>query len=857
MDLKNLIAHLTRDAFSSGEAVREKYDAFQALLTHDKNAHEYMAELEEIYHRQIPKDFKAIAFLYQRLASEVDGIVSALDRMRPLKYRTLKDYCKKFDNYIRSFLPPPDKEPADPVYVLGLDAPHKALRESGGQKAANLAEAAAHLEVPLPAGFVITTDAYRRFMEANNLDKEVDAFLQNLDLYSVDALYRSSRDMVRKIRDSRLPDDIKQEIQRTLEGLLLNSGRFAVRSSAVGEDTETTFAGQYGTVLGVAPDGIIEAYKTVVASKFSPTALVYRINSGLSDSETPMAVLALEMIDAKAAGILYTQDPFDPAGEMVVHAVHGLGKSLVDGDAIASRYVIGRDPAHPVLNVESAGQLTAAVLTPDGQIAEQTIPEDQSRRPPIDPQTARTLAQWGVQLESLYNHFQDMEWCIDQDDRPVLLQTRPLGTTDPQLLQKVECDFNEISNAVLVSGGQAASAGIAVGKVYKVRRTADLEQVPAGSVLVAKSASPVYAAVAGRLAAIVTESGSSAGHLASVAREFGLPAIVGATNALDRLPEGAHVTVYTEKCQVFEGEVPVLLNSDCARQERSMNSPYMRRLSAMMQFVSPLELTDPRAGNFIPEGCRSLHDIIRFAHEKAVEAMFHLGDNRLRKVGGSQKLDAGIPMSLYVLDVGGGIDRVVSGEQTVSAKHLLSRPMRALLKGLRHPDIRWGQFSHYDWHEYDKIVMGGSSISADDPMLASHAVVSREYANLNLKFGYHFVIVDAMCGEQAPDNYILFRFSGGGADLQQRKFRAVFLERILMDLGFEVTRKSDLIDARQDGQDPGAAEEMLDQLGRLLGATRLMDMYLKDRESVEKYAEEFMAGRYHFASKDDTGIPEH
>jgi len=292
------------------------------------------------------------------------------------------------------------------------------------------------------------------------------------------------------------------------------------------------------------------------------------------------------------------------------------------------------------------------------------------------------------------------------------------------------------------------------------------------------------------------------------------------------------------------------INGTFVAQSRNLltDSPFMRKLSYVMSFVSPLRLVDPQADYFKPQGCRSLHDIIRFAHEKAVQEMFHLGDKRMRKIGSSRKLKSDIPMLFYVLDVGNGLKNTVKDKKTVNIDDIISIPMQAVMKGLSHPDIHWGDFTHFDWAEHDRIVMGGGIISPEAAMFASHAVVSKDYANLNLRFGYHFVIVDSVCGDSAEDNYILFRFSGGGADYDKRTLRADFLSRILQGLEFEVSRKSDLVDAQFKGGDQNVIAPKLDMVGRLLGATRLMDMYLKDDSMVEKYTEEFMNGRYHFAS---------
>jgi pyruvate, water dikinase len=142
--------------------------------------------------------------------------------------------------------------------------------------------------------------------------------------------------------------------------------------------------------------------------------------------------------------------------------------------------------------------------------------------------------------------------------------------------------------------------------------------------------------------------------------------------------------------------------------------------------------------------------------------------------------------------------------------------------------------------------MSGGIASPEATMFASHAVISEDYMNLNLRFGYHFVIVDALL--ETAEQTVLFRFSGGGADLDQRMLRARFLSRILRRLDFDIRVKSDLIDGQYKGRDLQATLERLDMVGRLLGATRLMDMYLKDPGQIDGFVDDFIGGRYHFAS---------
>jgi len=228
--------------------------------------------------------------------------------------------------------------------------------------------------------------------------------------------------------------------------------------------------------------------------------------------------------------------------------------------------------------------------------------------------------------------------------------------------------------------------------------------------------------------------------------------------------------------------------------------------------------------------------------------MFTIGNRRTGRKMGAKKLTSAIPMMIYLLDVGEGLGKTAADQKEIHATDIRSRPFLAVWKGLNHPGIQWSQFSHFNWEEYDRIVMSGGIISADSAMLASYAVISGEYLNLNLKFGYHFVILDAICGERREENHILFRFAGGGGDAHGRSLRADFLSGILERLDFWVQKKSDLVDARFESASGAVIDEKLDMLGRLLGATRLMDMYLKEPEQVAGFVNDFLKGRYHFAS---------
>ncbi len=846
----NLFKYWTYQVFAPGTLLREKYEAYKSLLDYDRRAHELMAELEEIYHNKTRVDFKVIEERYNEFSHCVSRMVQDLARMRPTRYHDLKAYFKKFNFYVRFMLAPPKFDFSPPFTILLSKIPLAGLALAGG-KALNLAIIGKKLRLPVPKGFVITTNAFYYFIEFNDLRKSIDEILVKIDIDFTASLDAASKKLIKIIMNAQIPPGVEEAILQIFRAVKWDNGkdaRIALRSSAVAEDTKSSFAGQYQTVLNVSEKRIIDAYKEVIASKYSSRALFYRINYGLSDIETPMAVLALEMIDAEASGIMYTSDLEGPDSKSLnIHSIWGLGELLAGGKVSPDIINIEKGIIPRITGKKASVKPKQMVFSQNNITEIIPVSDDKKKVFSLDDASALELAEWGMKLESFFKEPQDVEWAKDSLGHLFLLQSRPLKLEEVHA-KAVECKFEHIKNAVLISGGETACFGIGAGKVFRINRESDLANLPKGAVLVAKNALPHYVKVIDKLSAVITDTGSKAGHFASVAREFGVPTLVNTGFATDNLPEGREVTVFADNKVVYDGIVQSMIDSPCAKKNLILDSPFMRKLEYVMGFISPLKLLDPQDPSFVAHGVGSLHDIIRFVHEKAVQEMFHIGDKRIRKPGGAKKLISKIPMLFYVVDVGGGSRQNKADKKTVIMDDIISIPMRAVFKGLTHPEIVWSEFTHFDWAEYDKIAMSGGIISAESAMFASYAVLSHDYLNLNLRFGYHFVILDAICGDKAEDNYIMFRFSGGGADIDKRMLRADFLGGVLDRLGFKVDMINDLVDGELKGVAKKSIEQKLDIIGRLLGATRLMDMYLKDSKMVEAYVQEFMNERYHFAS---------
>ncbi|MBI9087787.1 MAG: hypothetical protein JEZ12_01060 [Desulfobacterium sp.] len=483
-------------------------------------------------------------------------------------------------------------------------------------------------------------------------------------------------------------------------------------------------------------------------------------------------------------------------------------------------------------------------------------PLENHKNRPLDRQEITTLARWGKALETFFESPQDMEWAMGATRRLFILQSRPLNFGPPSPAATLPATTKTILNPILIRGGETACPGRGSGPVFHAIPPFDCHDFPKGAVLVSRIAAPGLVVALERASAIVTDLGSSSGHLATVAREFNTPTLGNTGNASSELIQGDMVTVDADNRIVYQGDEDTgnrvsgpLLGP--AVTDGFESTPFMETLGYIMAFISPLSLTDPASPRFTPEGCRSMHDIIRFAHETAIQEMFTLGARKGSRRKGARRLVSGLPILFYLLDVGGGIKETVAGPKEVTLADITSLPLEALFNGLNHPDIRWSHVTHFDWESHDRIVMAGGIISPDAPRFGSYAVFSSDYLNLNLRFGYHFVILDTLCTSIATDNYILFRFSGGGGETHGRAMRAGFIGGVLKHLGFAIHTNADLVDASFQMGELSEIIKRLEMLGRLLGATRLMDLYLNAHADVDDLVDDFMNGRYDFSSSKD------
>jgi len=828
MYLRQLFKYWTFQVFAPGKLLRLKYEAFKELLRHDKKSLELITDLDEILYGGVQVDWARVESLVRALRWSVGSLIRSLLAMHPAAYQDLEDRFHRLELSIMDAASLPEGD-GRPPYTLTLAEAADAPKLAGG-KAHTLGRMLRETGLPGPRGFVVTTRAFYRFLQHNDLRHRLDELLARVRLEDWERLLELSGEMASMIREGELPPEVTEEITRRLEDYRSQGlpGPWGLRSSALCEDGEASFAGQYASVLKVSPEEVFAAYQEVLASKYSPRAVAYRLRSGLSDQETPMAVLLLEMIDPAVSGVVYTLEPKSlrtAASCLAIYAVPGLGQHLVDGSTMSEVHYLTREETPRRLETVTSH---LHPLTPAGK-----------GRVRLSPEAALTLAKWGMVLEKAAGSPQDVEWCQDKEGALFLLQSRPLKISPPLSPEEFQeaAEVPEGGHPVLLQGGVAASPGLGMGQVWLVRHERELGDVPHGVVLVAPTLPPAFAAIIDRLRAAVADGGSRASHFAAVAREYGLPVLVGTLEATRRLTPGQMVTVDASRGRIYQGEVESLKKYAVQRTVKPETS-FATRLQALMSFISPLNLLDPASPEFNPKSCRSLNDLVRFAHEKGMAEMFSLVGRSGRGLAQARRLATDLPLVMYVLDLGGGLSPEAKEGKTIEPRLIVCEPLQAWWEGLSHPEVVWHKgLIHLDWEELDRVSAG--LVNLRGKALASYAIVSESYLHLTLRFGYHFAVLDTLCSEEAEANYIAFRFKGGGGDFEQRLWRVLLVKAVLEWAGFTVKTRGDLLDARLERLDARHLLPRLTLLGLLHGKISLLDMALTSEDHAVSLAQDF------------------
>ncbi len=839
----------------SGSKVREifqkKYTSFKSVLEANSELLKIISDFEQKLSENSIFPMAYIRTQTARVIFHAERMVKSFEQLSGRPYPPFREMLNRMNDL---FAAQRDKKPAPATtdYVIPYTSINKEMIAAVGGKSANLGEIKA-LGFPIPRGFAITTKAFHELIQANDLLDQIRMQKMELNTNDPESIDRISRNIQDLFLKAIVPPPVEQAILDAYERFVddRKQTHVALRSSAIGEDSDLTFAGQYLTVLNVPPDKIIPEYLKVLASLFTPRAIFYRLYMNIPFGEAVMSVACLEMVDAKASGVLYTASPYDlQDNNILINALWGLGTSVVDGRATPDVYKLSKEPGHNLLSANIANKSGLVTIHPDGYVMEKTVEENLQKHPCLRPEQMAQLAGYAVMIEKHYKCPQDIEWAVDKHDQVIILQSRPLRIEDRGTEEAIAREYP--GHAVILADGDIACPGVGFGPAFPVRSVQELKDFPEGAVLVTNQSSPLYVMVMKKASAIVVESGSVTGHMASLAREFHVPTLLNMKNAMSLIQKDEFITVDAANGRIYQGKVEELIQQQRPKPT-IIYTPVYQALKLISEHIIPLNLTNPNSSKFTPENCKTIHDVMRFIHERSYTEMFNISDYTTDYGNISFKLNAPLPLDLYVIDLGQGLINLPGTKAErgkVSIDAVVSAPFKAILSGMLHKGLIHGEPRPVNFKGFISVMseqmLSPQANSANRFGEKSFAIISDKYMNFSSRVGYHYSILDAYCGPVPNMNYINFSFMGGAADLLRRSRRARLIQQILQSLKFLVEVHGDRVTARFTKQPEEIIQEKLDQVGRLLIYTRQMDMLMHTEQSITTLSESFLKEDYRF-----------
>ena len=461
-------------------------------------------------------------------------------------------------------------------YVVGFEHLGKGDVERVGGKNASLGEMISKLSaagVSVPGGFATTAEAYREFLEHNNLTAKINDALSRLDVDDVVALAKTGKEIRQWVVDAPLQPELEKSIRESFAELADGNDKLAVavRSSATAEDLpDASFAGQQETFLNIrGVENVLQAIKEVFASLFNDRAISYRVHQGFDHAQVALSAGIQRMVRSEtgAAGVMFTLDTESGFREVVfITASYGLGEMVVQGAVnpdefyVHKKTLLNRKPA--ILRRNLGSKFQKMVYGSDASAGKSVdtveVSKEDRRRFCITDAQVEDLSRQAIEIEKHYGQPMDIEWALDGDDGKLyIVQARPETVKSRSDVSVMERYLLKQKGKVLVEG-RAIGQRIGAGKVRVVGSIKEMDKVQPGDVLVTDMTDPDWEPVMKRAAAIVTNRGGRTCHAAIIARELGVPAIVGCGDATDLLSDGQDVTVSCSEGdtgKIYEGQL--------------------------------------------------------------------------------------------------------------------------------------------------------------------------------------------------------------------------------------------------------------------------------------------------------------
>ena len=458
-------------------------------------------------------------------------------------------------------------------YVVWLDSLGMKDLDQVGGKNASLGEMISNLTaagVKVPGGFATTAQAYREFLSDTGLDKRINASLEKLDVEDVDTLAKTGAEIRQWVVDTAFPERLREEVleaYRELEKKTSGELSVAVRSSATAEDLpDASFAGQQETFLNVrGEDQVIQRIHEVFASLYNDRAISYRVHHGFEHAQVALSAGIQQMVrsDTGASGVMFTLDTESGFRDVVfITSSYGLGEMVVQGAVNPDEFYVFkptlRDGHAAILRRTLGSKLQRMIYDPDGSgVHTEETPVELRGRFSLTDAEAEALAKQALVIEDHYGRPMDIEWGKDGDSGELyILQARPetVKSRDDAGIER----YSLKQKGEVLAQGRSIGQRIGAGPAKVIASAKEMNRVEAGDVLITDMTDPDWEPVMKRASAIVTNRGGRTCHAAIIARELGIPAVVGTADATDRVPDGDPVTVSCAEGDtgyVYQGEL--------------------------------------------------------------------------------------------------------------------------------------------------------------------------------------------------------------------------------------------------------------------------------------------------------------
>jgi pyruvate, water dikinase len=851
----------------------EKFNYFQLLLEENNEAHKLMTGLFDIVESGKPFSRGQCLNHFELLVSKIDNICKYLTEMSGGSYKSLSkkhasivDECNKIlqakvfcpDGWV---CPTYDCNSCEKVkipdncsryYYCMNQVDIGNMLEVGG-KMSRLGEIQKKLNIPVPDGFCLTIDIFNEFMSQNDLRHIKNEIFRNINFDNIKEVNDACHEAQNLIVAAPLPDKFESSVYEAFDKCFGDNQdvRLAVRSSAVGEDSaDFSFAGLHHTELNIRRNNLVDACINVLISKYSPQSVIYRYKSGLRDEDMPMSIGCIRMIDAYSGGVLYTRDVVQNNNNIVIQGVFGLGAPVVDGSIEPQEIIVEHHRnAHIVSYKEGNQKFVYNVNRNEGISVIPLMTSEVSNRCISDRQL-KELVNYALMIERHFNCPQDIEWACDQNGSVFILQTRPLkllSRKEKLIAKQIEAAKQAENYKIVLEGGDCASPGVSSGEVYIIKKQDDIDNFPPGAILVTRKSQSVLASLIHKAAGVITDIGSVTGHLSIIAREQDIPLLTNTKNATSLLKNGMLITLDSENRKVYYGYVEKLIELDTVDRVRVnpfLKSPQYKIWSKVTRFISKLNLVNPHDDNFRVTNCKTMHDVLRFAHEMAMRTMFSVYERNQDKTKNTHILKFSVPLDIFVIDMGNGLKKNLT-KHVISVEDIESKTLLALISGMTTPGVKWSGFLPMDTKSFAGIIFGNIvdvNQAASTIGSRTYAIISENYINFFSRLGYHFSRLDAFADEEKDTNYINYSFWGGASDDERKSKRAEAIGRILEHYNFTINRVSDNLTATIRRIPREEVYSLLVVIGRLMGAIRNTDVIMLSDKIMDEFIKLFING---------------